>query len=189
MIFFIKKIFSACSRLFDAWHTLCGYIYIALSPTVTVAQGCSFGKSIKFKATDNGVIKIGRCVNISNNVQIIACGGSITIENGVFIGIGTVIVSRESITIGKNSLIAEYVVIRDQDHRTDTKPLAASGFHTNPIHIGRDVWIGCKATILRGTTIGRGCVIGAHSLVNTILPDNMLAVGTPARIIKPVRHS
>lgn len=94
------------------------------------------------------------------------------------------IVSQEGIRIGSDTLIAEYVVIRDQDHDTRTHPIRTSGFLTSPIHIGRDVWIGCKATVLRGSTIGDGAVVGAHALVKGHIPAGALAVGVPAKVVR-----
>ena len=62
----------------------------------------------------------------------------------------------------------------------------SSGFHRSPIHIGEDVWIGCKASVLRCPYIGDRCVIGAHALVKSHIPDDMLAVRVPDRIVKQI---
>jgi acetyltransferase-like isoleucine patch superfamily enzyme len=53
-----------------------------------------------------------------------------------------------------------------------------------PIVIGNDVYIGIRSTILPGVTIGNRCVIGAGAVVTRSIPDNCVAVGVPARIIK-----
>ena len=50
--------------------------------------------------------------------------------------------------------------------------------------IGDNVWLGEGVIVMPGVTIGNGCVIGAHSVVNKSIPDNCIAVGTPAKIIK-----
>lgn len=185
----LRKIRSFLSHLSFLYAKLCVFVSAFCNSAITIGAGCSFGKAVKLKATDGGRIQIGQGVCLSDGVQITVYAGCLTIEDGVFIGIGSIIVCQEKITIGSNSLIAEYVVIRDQDHRTDIKPLVISGFHTDPISIGRDVWIGCKATVLRGSIIGDRCVIGAHALVNSIFLDNVLAVGIPARAIKSVSGS
>lgn len=182
--FFLRKCNSAISRIANAFLTLKIYISVAGNSSINIGKFCQFGASVKLKVTDGGEFLIGQHICIGDHVQIIVQGGTLTIENNVFIGTGSVIVCREEISIGRDSLIAEYVVIRDQDHRTDTRPLGRSGFITNPIHIGRDVWIGCKATILRGAFLGDRCVIGAHALVKSHIPDDMLAVGAPARVVK-----
>ena len=55
-----------------------------------------------------------------------------------------------------------------------------------PIHIGKNVWIGSNSTILSGVTIGDNAVIGAGSVVTKDIPENMIAVGSPARVIRSI---
>ena len=57
-----------------------------------------------------------------------------------------------------------------------------------PIHIGKNVWIGSNATILQGVTIGDGSVIGAGSVVTKSIPENSVAVGVPAKVIRKVEE-
>lgn len=156
------------------------------NPALTIGKNCHFKKSVNILVTDGGSVSIGARSSLSDGVKIVVQGGRLTIAEDVFIGIGCIIVCKESIFIGRGTLIAEYVVIRDQDHNIDSRPVRNSGFHTSPIHIGEDVWIGCKASILRGATVGDRCVIGAHALVKSHIPDDMLAVGTPARVVKRI---
>ena len=54
------------------------------------------------------------------------------------------------------------------------------------IHIGNNVWIGSNSTVLAGVTIGNNAVIGAGSVVTKDIPENMIAVGSPARVIKSI---
>lgn len=55
---------------------------------------------------------------------------------------------------------------------------------TFPISIGNDVYIGMRTIILAGVTIGNRCIIGAGSIVNKSIPDNSVAAGVPARVLK-----
>ncbi len=57
-------------------------------------------------------------------------------------------------------------------------------YSRGPISIGEGTWIGASATILDGVSIGRGCVIGAGSLVTANIPDYSIAVGVPAKVIR-----
>ncbi|MCB0320464.1 MAG: hypothetical protein KDD60_06010 [Bdellovibrionales bacterium] len=52
------------------------------------------------------------------------------------------------------------------------------------VTIGKNVWIGTRATILDGVTIGDGAVIGAHSLVRESVPSGAVVAGTPAKVIR-----
>ncbi len=54
----------------------------------------------------------------------------------------------------------------------------------SPVRIGPDTWIAAKVSVLRGTRVGRGCVLGAHAVVKGDIPDYGIAVGSPARVVK-----
>ena len=55
-----------------------------------------------------------------------------------------------------------------------------------PVHIGKNVWIGSGSIVLGGVTIGDNAVIGAGSVVTKDIPENMIAVGSPARVIRSI---
>ena len=181
---FIRKCRSALFQFQCFLSTLVSYLGAIGNQSIFIDKNCQFKKSITLLATDGGFISIGCNTCIGDNVQLVAHGGKLTIESDVFIGSGSIIVCRDNIFIGRDTLIAEYVVIRDQDHSVESRPVRSAGFHTSPVHIGRDVWIGCKASILRGASLGDRCVIGAHSLVKSSIPPDTTAVGVPARVVK-----
>ncbi|MDQ2722705.1 MAG: acyltransferase, partial [Actinomycetota bacterium] len=58
------------------------------------------------------------------------------------------------------------------------------GIVKTPVRIGPDCWIATKVTVLRGTRVGRGCVLGAHAVVKGDVPDFGVAVGAPARVVR-----
>lgn len=135
--------------------------------------------------TDGGRVAIGRRCTVDKDAFICARQGEVRIGSDSYIGIGCVIASLETIEIGRYALIAEYVTIRDQDHTTDgSGPVCESGYKISPIRIGDNVWIGAKASILKGVSIGANAVIGASAVVTENIPDNAVAVGVPARVIK-----
>lgn len=148
---------------------------------VIVEPRCTIRTSGKgsLNIAGSGVVKTGS--------EIIASGGALTIGARAFIGTGTIIACRESIAIGDDALIAEYVTIRDQDHRYGGDvPTAQNGFETAPIIIGNNVWIGAKATITKGVTIGDNAVIAAGAVVIHDVPANTIAGGVPARVLKAI---
>ena len=138
------------------------------------------------RVTDGGKLLLGEAVHIGENSLIVSKAGVIKIGDNAVIGRGCVIVSQESITIGVDALLGEYVSIRDQDHSFSRLPFSSAGYFTAPIVVGDNVWIGCKASVLKRSSIGGNVVIGAHSLVKGSLPDSVVAVGTPARVIRSV---
>jgi len=112
-------------------------------------------------------------------------GGRITLGKHVFINVGTMIASHASIEIGEYSMIGEYVSIRDTDHKMAAGQLVKmQGSESEPIRIGRDVWIGRGCAILKGVTLGDGAIIGANSVVTKDIPANAIAVGSPARVVR-----
>lgn len=96
--------------------------------------------------------------------------------------------SMESITIGDHCGFAEGVAIHDMTHCFGPEWAQTSfwdrPFWKAPIVIGSNVWVGCKATILGGVTIGDDVVIAAHSVVNKDIPSHCIVAGTPARVVR-----
>ncbi len=98
------------------------------------------------------------------------------------------------IRIGDNALIAPNVQIHTAFHSTNAvdrfgEPKADGSFEfcktrTAPVIIGDNVCIGGGAIILPGVTIGNNVVIGAGSVVMKDVPDNVIAIGNPCRVIK-----
>ena len=78
--------------------------------------------------------------------------------------------------------------IRDQDHRFGHGlTTAKAGFTTAPILIGNNVWIGAKATVIKGVTIGDNVVVAANSVVTHDIPSNVVVAGVPARILREIK--
>ena len=141
-------------------------------------------KGVNISVTDGGAIELGYQTSIGSNASLIVKEGRLKIGAGSYIGIGSFICARESIRIGCNTLVAEYVTIRDQDHSIDSIPYKKAGFKTAPIVIGNNVWLGAKVTVTKGVTIGDNSVIGANSVVTRDIPNDVIAVGVPAQIIR-----
>lgn len=99
----------------------------------------------------------------------------------------------EKVDIGDNVLMASHVYISDNSHgqykgvEGDTAPSVPPikrPYFVAPVKIGNNVWLGEGVIVMPGVTIGDGCVIGAHSIVNRDIPANTVAVGSPAKIVK-----
>ena len=100
----------------------------------------------------------------------------------------TISVGRE-VTLGRNCLIGDRVIIADQDgHPLDAdarrRGESVPRGHIRPVVIEDDVWIGTRAVILKGVRIGRGAIVGAGSVVTSDVPPNTVACGNPARVVK-----
>lgn len=111
--------------------------------------------------------------------------GGINLGSEVRINRGTTLVSYSQISIGSQTLIGEFVTIRDANHGTAPgTPIRQQDHDTAAIDIGKDVWVGRGTVILPGVTIGDHSIIGANSVVTHSIPENSIAVGSPARVIR-----
>jgi acetyltransferase-like isoleucine patch superfamily enzyme len=100
---------------------------------------------------------------------------------GARIGPNSVVAAHESVTIDPGCSFAEMVVIRDHDHIVDaTVRLDDVAFVTSPVRICSRVWIGAKATVLRGVTVSEDAVIAAHSVVRCDVEPRAVYAGVPA---------
>jgi len=189
LILFTRKLGSVLTRSKKKWNSASIRLGATLNASIKIQGTYNFGKGVELRATDGGIIQLGKRVSIGRNAVLIAQGGEIVIGDDCYIGDGSFIVAKEAVSVGSGTLIAEYVVIRDQDHSIDSLPIRLAGFETAPIEIGDGVWVGCKATILRGVRVGDGAVIGAHALVRSNISDGMLAVGLPAKAVRCLRNT
>ncbi|MGW1585428.1 acyltransferase [Streptomyces sp. NPDC002386] len=103
----------------------------------------------------------------------------------VFINRGVNITAPAPVTLGDHCLIGPYTVINSGNHRfADAKRrIRDQGHDLAPITIGRDVWLGAHVTVLAGTRVGEGAVVGAGAVVTRDIPAHSVAVGVPARVI------
>lgn len=158
---------------------------LALTAPLLQWQGGSVGRQVVVRITDGGRCIAGPQLALDDRSTIIVKFGKLTLGANAHIGIGTIITCRDAITIGDDALIAEYVTIRDQDHRYGGPvPTAQNGFATAPVVIGNNVWIGAKATITKGVTIGDNAVIAAGAVVTQDVAPNTVVGGIPARVLK-----
>lgn len=156
----------------------CGAIWPAAG--VRVGKGVRFGHAV----TVSGLVSIGDGVEIGANTSVTAdSDASIEIGARTFISGGCVIAAREHIRIGPESMVAEMVWIRDHDHDPDHPPRSGRTL-VAPVSVGTRVWIGAKATITRGVTVGDDAVVGANALVAHDVEDRSIVGGVPARLIR-----
>ena len=110
----------------------------------------------------------------------------VSIGDRCLIGRGSGIVGHLGIEIGDDVWTGHYVYITDQNHGYHdlTLPISQQVMPERPVSIGDGSWLGHGTVVLPGATIGRHVVIGANSVVTGTIPDNSVAAGVPARVIK-----
>lgn len=112
--------------------------------------------------------------------------GMVSVGDECFIGAGTRMYAwNERITIGNQVLIAADVLIMTRNHQHVTRdlPMAEQDYENAPVTIEDDVWIGFRAIILAGVTIGRGSIIASNAVVTKDVAPYSIVGGVPARLI------
>jgi acetyltransferase-like isoleucine patch superfamily enzyme len=180
-------------RAYSPWY-LVRYWRLAkfrLANPHIILRGMVFlGKNVEIHCRPGyGRMEIGRWVHIGDGNAIRCHEGSLRIGDKAVFGRQNVINCYLDIEFGDASLVADWVYICDFDHVTEDIhiPIKDQGIVKSPVRIGPDTWIGTKVSVLRGTRIGRGCVMGAHSVVRGDIPDYAIAVGSPARVVRDRR--
>lgn len=113
-------------------------------------------------------------------------GINTTVGKNFYANYGCCILDVCSVTIGDNVMLAPYVGIYAASHPIDPD-VRASGLECGkPVNIGNNVWIGGHSCVCPGVTIGNNVVIGAGSVVCKDIPDNVVAVGNPCRVIRHI---
>jgi acetyltransferase-like isoleucine patch superfamily enzyme len=156
-------------------------------PDVVLKGMVFLGRNVEIEARPGyGRLEIGRWVHIGDGNSLRCHEGSMRIGDKVVLGRNNTVNCYLDVEIGAASIVADWVYVTDFDHRTEDVhvPIKDQGIVKAPVRIGPDTWIGVKASVLRGSRIGRGCVLGAHAVVRGDIPDFAVAVGAPARVVR-----
>lgn len=172
-------------------YMLCRWWGIGLGPA------CQFHGRPFFRRFPHSRIDFGsRCTFLSSqNANLIGINrpcmiSTMTGEAKVSIGddcglSGTVIAAFTQIALGDHVVCGANTLITDSDwHPEDPR----AGIPAS-VNIGCDVWLGVNAMVLKGVTIGENTVIGAASVVTADIPANVVAAGSPCRVIRVLKDS
>ena len=135
-----------------------------------------------------GTVSIGdrvRLVSTVATMELVAGeGASLSVGDNTFINYGCSIAAAEAVHIGADCNIGTYVMIMDSDfHRLE--PERRNDWpDTAPIILEDNVWIGGRAIVLKGVTIGAGSVVAAGSVVTKDVAPRTLVGGVPARVLR-----
>jgi acetyltransferase-like isoleucine patch superfamily enzyme len=145
------------------------------------------------EALDDGRLRIGRHTLLEPSCWItIADEGRVTIGEGCFLNIGTMIAAQHEVTIGDHVMFANGCFVSDASHRYDDRsmPVTWQGFTSKgPTRIGDNCWFGVNCVVTTGVTIGERCVVGANSVVTKDLPPGVIAAGSPAKVIREIEFT
>ncbi|HEY7857267.1 MAG TPA: acyltransferase [Candidatus Nanopelagicales bacterium] len=153
-----------------------------------VLEGMVFlGRRVTLDARrDYGRLVIGRWVHLGDENRLRVHEGSMRVGDKVVFGRDNTVNCYLDIEIGAASIVADWVYVCDFDHVFSdvSVPIKDQGIIKSPVRIGPDVWVGAKASVLRGATIGHGSVLAAHTVVRGEVPALSVVGGIPGRVLK-----
>lgn len=153
--------------------------YIALDPPTHHLTRIDLDNNSILVMGFNTIILPGTYITANNNAAIL-------IGDNSYLSHEVTINARSRVEIGKNVMVGQQVRIMDYDGHyifsleDEEKTLNIS----KPVIIESNVWIGFRATILKGVKIGKNSIIAANACVTTDVPSNVIVAGNPAKIVK-----
>jgi acetyltransferase-like isoleucine patch superfamily enzyme len=163
------------------------FLRLRLRHPDVVTEGFVFlGRDVEVVARRGyGRVVLGRWVHLGDRCSLRAHEGTLRIGDKTVLGREDTLNCYLDLEVGPRCLIADWVYVGDFDHRYDLDvPVKDQGIVKTPVRIGADVWIGVKASVLRGAQIGDGCVVGAHAVVKGSHPAGAVLAGVPARVLR-----
>ncbi len=156
-----------------------GTLRVAMEPGSSITIGDRFSSTSDRRRAAIAIYSPTKLRTISN--------AEIIVGNDVSLN-GTSITSRVRVEIGSGAMLAANVIIVDSDFHPHWPPRrrrsVVAGEYDAPVKLGKNVWIGVGTIILKGAEIGDNSIIAAGSVVNGIIPSDVMAGGVPAKVIR-----
>ena len=134
----------------------------------------------------DGICFICPGVTLEIGCKIRVHEGEVSIGAKTVIGQECTISAFQHVSIGRECVIADRVMLIDFDHGVTEveRPIRVQGIYKRDVRVGHNVWIGYGACILRGVEVGDNSVIGTSSVVTRSVPENAVVGGVPARVLR-----
>ncbi len=181
------------NRAWNWWYLIryWRFMMFRLRNPHVITEGFVFiGKNVEIDVRrDYGRLILGKWVHLGQGNELRVHEGTLRIGDKCVFGRHNTINTYLDVEFGHSCIVADWVYVGDFDHvfADVTLPIKDQGIVKTPVRIGPDCWIGTKVSILRGTTIGHGAVLGANSVVRGQIPPMSVVGGIPARILKDRR--
>ena len=130
--------------------------------------------------------KIGDNCYIEPPLHANWAGKHVFVGSNFYANFNLTLVDDGCIFIGDNVMIGPNVTVATANHPISPALRARALQYNKEVHIGNNVWIGAGVIIVPGVTVGDNSVIGAGSVVTKDIPANVVAVGNPCRVMRPI---
>ena len=131
-------------------------------------------------------VRLGRWSWIGHGTKVRAHEGVVEIGAKTVLGQECTISCYQHVSIGRECIVADRVMLLDFDHGMIEveRPVRDQGIYKRDVNVGHNCWIGYGAAILRGATVGDNSVLGTYTVVTKPIPENSVAVGLPAKVVR-----
>ena len=148
-----------------------------------------WGWNTKFVMRHGATVHLGKhVVSDGRCVVIVDQGADLSIGDGVYFNEGVMISCKDSVKIGSGCKFGPNVKIFDNDHKFDAVNGVGNEHTSKPISIWKNCWIASNCIVLKGTTIGDNCVIGAGVVVHGVIPASSMVIASQDICIKPIKE-
>jgi len=150
-------------------------------------DGLAFiGPGCALQVGRRATLELGRWSWVGHGCKLRSHEGTVSIGAKTVLGQECTISSYQHVSIGRECVIADRVMMIDFDHGMAEveRPIRLQGIYKRDVRVGNNVWIGYGACILRGVTVGDNAVIGTNAVVTKDVPANAVVGGVPARLIR-----
>jgi acetyltransferase-like isoleucine patch superfamily enzyme len=177
-------------RAFTPWYLVryARLLRLRLRAPHVLLHGMVFlGRRVELSARPGyGRLEIGRWVHLGDHTRLRAHEGTLSVGDKCVVGRDSTVNCYLDVEIGAGTLVSDWVYVGDFDHATADveRPIKDQGIVKSPVRIGVGSWLGVKSTVLRGTWIGRGSVVAAHSVARGRYPDLAVIAGVPGRVVR-----
>jgi acetyltransferase-like isoleucine patch superfamily enzyme len=147
---------------------------------------CFVAPDVTFEIGREATVRLGRWCWIGHGTKIRAHEGHVAIGAKSVLGQECTISAFQHVSIGRECIIADRVMLIDFDHGVVEveRAIRDQGIYKRDVRVGHNVWIGYGVAILRGVTVGDNSVLGTSTVVSRDVPANAVAAGVPVRVIR-----
>lgn len=144
-------------------------------------------RRMRFRLNRNAQVSLGEhLVSDGHATIIVDDGGKLQIGSRVYFNEDMMISTKSSVTIGDGCRFGPGVKIFDNDHAFNAENGVSDKHVSEAISIGGHCWIAANVVILKGTQIGKNCVVGAGTVVHGIIPDGSIVTTSRELIVRPI---
>jgi acetyltransferase-like isoleucine patch superfamily enzyme len=147
---------------------------------------CFICPGVRLEIGRHATLRMGRWAWIGHGSKIRVHEGEVSIGAKTVLGQDCTISAYQHISIGRECIIADRVMLIDFDHGVTEveRPVRLQGIYKRDVSVGHNVWMGFGSCVLRGVRIGENSIVGTSSVCTRDVPANAVVGGVPARLIR-----